>query len=97
MDMKKILEDAEKLGEATYIENDISKEIMKVAKQVYTDNPKYNPWFRGVDMLEVLKHLGKANVRTHMEKLVDKHMLESGLVTNKKVYRIKILGESDDE
>ncbi len=91
INLEKILEASKHIKEASFIDNDISKEIMKVAKQVYEDNPKYNPWFRGVDILAVLKHLGKANVRTHLEKLVDKQQLESGLAGNKKVYRIKVI------
>ena len=42
-------------------------------------------------MIEKLKDLGKANVRTHLEKLVDKQQLESGLHGNKKVYRIRVI------
>lgn len=105
MDMKKILESAGKIGsEEVTEENDISKEIVTVARFVYTDSQKegspirgVNPWWRGVDMMTKLQHLGKTNVRGHMEKLADKAILERMLHGTKKVYRIKVLEESEDD
>ncbi len=91
IDLEKILEASKNLKEATVEESDISKKIMAIAKQVYEEYSQYNSWFRGIDMLEELKDLGKANVRTHLEKLVDRQMLESGLHNNKKVYRIRVI------
>ena len=105
MDMKKLLEQSSQLGSETVLEeNDISKEIVKVAKCVYDDAQKesssvrgQNPWWRGVDMLTKLAHLGKANVRSHMEKLAEKSILEAMLHNTKKVYRIRVLEEDDDD
>ena len=103
MDMKKILEAASKSGSDT-VENDISKEILEIARFVYQDAQKegspikgVNPWWRGVDMMTKLQHLGKTNVRGHLEKLSDKSILERKLHGTKKVYRIRVLKESNDE
>ena len=105
MDMKKLLEQSSSLGSETVEEeNDISKEIVKVARAVYADAQKegsevkgQNPWWRGVDMLTKLQHLGKPNVRSHMEKLADKNILEAKLHGTKKVYRIQVMEEDEIE
>ena len=98
MDMNKILENASKLGSSEITEeNDISKEIMDVARAVQEKYSTMHPWFRGVDMIEKLKHLGKANIRSHLERLVDKHFLEGKLHNTKKVYRIRIVEETEDD
>ena len=105
MDMKKILENARNIG-STFVEDesDISKEILKVARSVYEDSQQekseikgQNPWWRGVDMLTKLNHLGKANVRNHLEKLADRKVLESGLHGTKKVYRIRIVEDEAEQ
>ena len=49
----------------------------------------------GVDMIEKLRHLGKSNVRSHLEKLADKDMLEAKLHGTKKVYRIRVIKEDE--
>ncbi len=91
MDIAKILENAKHVGSTELVENDTSKEIMRVAQIVYDNNKDMHPWFRGVDMIEKLKHLGKSNVRSHMEKLGEKNMLESKLHKTHKVYRIRVV------
>ncbi len=103
MDMKKILENASKIGSIEVTEeSDISKDILVIARFVYSDSQRedspirgINPWWRGVDMMTKLQHLGKTNVRGHMEKLADKSILERMLHGTKKVYRIRVLEEDD--
>lgn len=94
--MDKILEESRNMSTTEIKINDVAQEIIKVAKQIYTDRPEMHPWFRGVDMIKILGHLGKANVRTHLERLTDKNILESKLFGTKNVYRFKILGENED-
>ena len=95
MDIEKIIEASRKVSSESFLDtSDISQEIIKVAKQVYLDYSEMDPWFMGTHMIEVLKHLGKANVRNHLEKLVDKQQLQSGLFGTKKVYKLRVLNES---
>ena len=104
MDMKKILEEANKVGSSDVVEeNDISREIVSIARFVYIDSQKegspirgVNPWWRGVDMMTKLQHLGKTNVRGHLEKLSDKSILERKLHGTKKVYRIRVMESSEE-
>lgn len=103
MDMKKILEEANKVGSSEVAEeNDISKEILRIARFAYESAQKedskirgVNPWWRGVDMMTRLQHLGKTNVRGHLEKLSDKSILERKMHGSKKVYRIRVLEGED--
>ncbi len=97
IDLNKILDAASKAGTIDIADNSsISKEILKEAKKVHESNvPMGSPWFRGVDMIDRLKHLGKSNVRTHLERLNDKGYLEAKLFGNKKVYRLKVISEDD--
>ncbi len=95
MDIEKIIAASRKVSTTdVFSVSDISIEIIKVAKQVYLDYSEMDPWFMGTHMIEVLKHLGKANVRNHLEKLVDKQQLQSGLFGTKKVYKLRVLNES---
>ena len=93
MDINKIIENSKKIGQSEIVESDISKEIINVAKIVYEQNKTMNPWFRGIDMIEKLKHLGKSNVRSHLERLAEKDILETKLHKTNKVYRIKVIEE----
>ena len=93
IDINKIIASAKDIGTKDIVENDISKEILRVARLVYETNVDMNPWFRGVDMIEKLRHLGKSNVRNHLEKLAEKDMLEAKLHGTKKVYRIRVIKE----
>jgi len=95
IDINKIIESARDIGTKDIVENDISKEILRVAKIVYETNVEMNPWFRGIDMIEKLRHLGKSNVRNHLEKLAEKDMLEGKLHGTKKVYRIRVIDENE--
>ena len=95
IDINKIIESAKDIGTKDIVENDISKEILRVAKLVYETNVEMNPWFRGIDMIEKLRHLGKSNVRNHLEKLAEKDILEAKLHGTKKVYRIRVIKEDD--
>ncbi len=95
IDINKIIENAKDIGTEDVIENDISKEILRVAKIVYETNVEMNPWFRGIDMIEKLRHLGKSNVRNHLERLAEKDMLEAKLHGTKKVYRIRVIKDND--
>lgn len=71
-------------------DNDISGEITKVATTVFERYQVWNnPWWRGVDMIELLSHLGRPNVRNHLERLVDKGVLEGKLHKSNKVYRLR--------
>ena len=91
MDINKIIENSKTVGRTEIIENEISVEILRIAKLVYKENAIMHPWFRGIDMIEKLKDLGKSNVRSHLEKLSDKGTLETKLHGTKKVYRIKVI------
>ncbi len=95
MDINKIIENSKTIGRTEIIENDISVEILRVAKIVYEGNKIMHPWFRGIDMIEKLKKLGKSNVRSHLEKLSDKGTLETKLHGTKKVYRLQVISESE--
>jgi len=91
MDIEKIIEASKTIGTTEIAENNVSTEIIRVARLIYEENKEMNPWFRGIDMIEKLKELGKANVRSHLERLADKGILEVGLHGTKRVYRIKVL------
>lgn len=95
IDINKILEDSKKIGKTEIIDNDISTEIIRVARIVYEENKEMNPWFRGVDMIQKLRHLGTSNVRSHLEKLSDKDILEAKLHGTKKVYRLRVVSEDE--
>ena len=95
IDINKIIESAKDIGTKDIVENDTSKEILRVAKLVYETNVQMNPWFRGIDMIEKLRHLGKSNIRNHLEKLAEKDMLEAKLHGTKKVYRIRVIKEDE--
>ena len=95
MDYTKIVDMCENIDikDVSVVEGNIAKEVLVLAEEVYAQGREkgLHPWFRGVDMIERLKHLGKPNVRNHLERLVDKGKLESGLHNNKKVYRLKVI------
>lgn len=93
IDYKKLIEDSRKIATSDIIEEDISKEIMAVAIKIYKENQDKHPWWRGVDMIFRLQKLGKANVRNHLEKLVDHNKLESREHAGRKVYRLKVIEE----
>ena len=95
MDINKIIEKSRSVGKAEIIESDISMEIIRVAKLIYEENKVMHPWFRGIDMIEKLKDLGKSSVRSHLEKLGDKGTLESKLHGTKKVYRLRVISEDE--
>ena len=91
MDINKIIEKSRSVGKAEIIGSDISMEIIRVAKLIYAENKVMHPWFRGIDMIEKLKDLGKSSVRSNLEKLGDKGTLESKLHGTKKVYRLRVI------
>ena len=91
VDINKIIENSKLVGKTEIIESDISMEIIRVAKLIYEENKTMHPWFRGIDMIDKLKDLGKSSVRSHLEKLGDKGTLESKLHGTKKVYRLKVI------
>lgn len=83
------------VGKTEIVESDVSMEIIRVAKLIYEENKNIHPWFRGIDMIDKLKDLGKSSVRSHLEKLGDKGTLESKLHGTKKVYRLRVISEND--
>ena len=95
LDINKIIENSKAIGSDEIIENEVSEEITRVAKIVYESNKDMHPWFRGIDMIEKLKHLGKSNVRNHLERLAEKDILETKLHDTKKVYRLRVIEENE--
>ena len=91
MDINKIIENSKLVGRTEIVESDISIEIIRVARLIYEENKTMHPWFRGIDMIDKLKDLGKSSVRSHLEKLADKDILESKLHGTKKVYRLQVI------
>lgn len=91
VDINKIIEDSKNVGTEDLPENEISTEIMRISKLIFDQNPEMHPWYRGVDMIEKLRHLGKSNVRTHLERLAEKDQLETKLHGTKKVYRLRVI------
>ena len=95
MDINKIIEQSRLIGKTEINESDVSMEIIRVAKLIYTENKTMHPWFRGIDMIDKLKDLGKSSVRSHLERLGDKGTLESKLHGTKKVYRLRVISEDE--
>lgn len=95
MDINKIIEKSKEIGTEELVDNDISQDIIDIAKKVYEQHPDIHPWFRGIDMMKKLKHHGKKNVRKHLENLEEKETLEGRLHGTKKVYRLRVIEEDD--
>jgi len=86
MTIEEIIKRSQEMGLDRVNENNIDEEIIKVCSKVYE---KYgeNVWIPGIDIIEELKSLGKANVRNHLGKLVDSGILKDGLHETRLVYQ----------
>ena len=74
MDIEKILAKASSMGVENIekTQGNVAKEILLVAEKVEQSIEGYHPWFLGVDMIKYLgDKFNKANVRNHLERLVE--------------------------